>query len=88
MPCTWPTKDPFEEKDYALDWEDELTGDVIESSDWISPDGISVGAKSFTDTMTVIWLSGGTPGNRYLFKNRIVTRGGRKAEESVSIRVI
>jgi Arc/MetJ family transcription regulator len=88
MPATWPTKNPAEEADYGLDWKDELAGDVITASDWISPDGITVGEKSFTDTMSIIWLSGGSAGVKYLFKNRVRTRGGRVAEDSVSIKVI
>jgi hypothetical protein len=88
MTVTWPTKNPAEAADYGLDWKDELAGDIITASEWLFPEGITVGDKSFTDTMAIIWLSGGVAGVKYLFKNRVRTRGGRVAEESVSIKVI
>lgn len=86
----WPTKDPEENLDYGLDWEDELGGDKISLSTWSAPNpaGITVGDKSFTDTQTIIWLSGGTAGQKYVFTNTIVTQGGRTAEKSVSIKVV
>lgn len=88
MSIAWPPKGAEEELDYALDWKRELTGDTIDSSTWIPPEGITVVSESFTDTMTIIWLSGGVAGQKYVFVNKIRTRRGRRFTQDISIKVI
>jgi hypothetical protein len=78
-------KDPDAELDYAVDWTEYLGVDVIASSDWIVPTGITGGAEAFTDTDATIWLSGGTAGNNYTVVNRIVTLAGRTDDRTISI---
>lgn len=86
-------KFPAEELDYTVDWSAELGAeDTINTSDWPDqPAGITVGtgpkAPSKTDTTTTIWLSGGTAGTEYVFKNVVVTLGGRTYEKEVAVRV-
>jgi hypothetical protein len=91
MSIAWPPKTTTEVKDYGLDWTKELAGDVILSSTWESPVGLTVGETSFSNypgKQTVIWLSGGTSGQKYTFTNTITTQGGRVETQSVSIKVI
>lgn len=84
---TWPAKDPQAIADYGCLWVDRLDGDTISASSWTVPSGITRVTDSFTDTITTIWLSGGTVGERYEFVNHIVTAGGREWEKTVYIRI-
>lgn len=87
MALTWPDKDPDEVLDYELDWSARLSsGETISTSTWIVPDGIVEDSSSKTDSVTKIWLSGGTAGS-YSFTNRIVTSGGRTMDQSVTLSV-
>lgn len=90
----WPTpKDPDEVLDYEIDWSTRLVGnttgsnDVIVTSTWTVPTGITMDDENFDDTSTVIWLSGGTEGQTYEFLNRITTRDGRTLDQSVKLPV-
>ncbi len=77
---TWDApKDPDEEKDYAVDWTNQLPGgDTIVESTWPTvPTGITKMSDSFSNTGTTIWLSGGTANQTYEFVNRVRTAGGR-----------
>jgi hypothetical protein len=77
-------KDPDEVLDYLVDWTARLAGDVIISSIWPSPpSGIVIQSNTFTGTKTTVWLTGGTPGTKYTFTNRITTVGGRTQDQSV-----
>lgn len=89
MSKTWPFKDPDEILDYTIDWTPRLGtgGDVIVSSTWISPTGITVVIDSFTDTHTTIWLSGGSLAATYSFVNRITTAGGRTMDQTVRLKI-
>lgn len=83
-----PDKDPNSVLDYSIDWSDWLGSDTIHSSTWTLPAGIikdPVGQDSFTNTVTTIWLSGGTAGTTYTILNRIVTHGGRTADQTFKI---
>lgn len=60
--------------DYTMDWSAWLTGsEVIASSEWTYPDGITIDSDSFTNTTAVANISGGTDGEVYLIKNKITT---------------
>ena len=74
--------------DYALDWSARLSGDDrIVTSSWIAPDGITADQSSHSDTLAIVWLSGGTIGKSYDIVNRVVTANGRHFDQSVRIRI-
>ena len=87
------SKDPDAKLDYVLDWSAWLpSGDTISSSTWvidIAPDSsLAIAgspAPSNTTTTTTVWLTGGTLGQRYTLRNRIVTTGGRTDDRSVAV---
>jgi hypothetical protein len=80
-------KDPDARTDYGRDWSPWLNGDTIVNSEWIAPAGINVDASAFTATETIVWLVGGTAGQRYQITNRIYTAGGRIEDNTISIRM-
>lgn len=86
---TWErAKDPDEIIDYLMDWSDELDADVITSSEWIVPVGITADDTTiFTNTTAKIWLSGGTAGENYAFVNRVTTAAGRTLDRTAKLRV-
>lgn len=82
-------KDPDDVLDYQIDWSDWLpTGDTISTSTWTADTGITVDSESETTTVATVWLSGGTVGNTYSVRNRIVTTGGRTKDKTIRIRVV
>lgn len=85
----WPPKDPEEILDYQIKWNKRLAGDVIESSTWDVPAGITAGppAADFSDTETTIWLSGGTLDATYDLTNHIVTVAGRQMDQTARLRI-
>jgi hypothetical protein len=84
---TWPNKDPDEVLDYQINWTSRLDGDTISTSTWIIPDGIVGGDEDISGSTTILWLSGGTLGDRYTITNRITTAGGRTMDQSVKITI-
>lgn len=67
-------KDPDAVLDYGFDWTDWLTDtEVISTSTWTVPTGITMDSDSETTTATKVWLSGGTAGTTYTITNKIVT---------------
>jgi hypothetical protein len=91
MALKWPDKDPEALKDYSLDWSAMLaTAEVIESSAWsVLPTGLTLNGlpASFTDSVTTVWLSGGTAGVAYVVKNTIETDRGLIDERSITIKI-
>lgn len=86
----WPDKDPDAVLDFEMKWGDWLEGDTIANSEWIVPDGISKDpdkGDTKTDTTTVIWLSGGTEGEKYTLTNRITTAAGRIDDRSATVKI-
>ena len=81
------SKDSDAVLDYAIDWSEWLGKDTISTSTWLVPSGLTEVTSSKTDTVTTIWLSGGTPGRAYNVTNRIATAGGRTDDRSLRIRV-
>lgn len=78
------SKDPDAVLDYAVDWSSWLVeGDTITGSEWTVADGLTMDDDSFTDTSAVIWLSGGTLGERYTVVNRITTEQGRVEDQTL-----
>ncbi len=87
-------KDPDDELDYAINWTAQLKEggvlvDTIAVSDWTVPDGITKEDEAFTDTRSVIWLSGGTAGTSYRLTNQITTSNDppRKLSKTIRIKV-
>jgi len=82
------TKVPTEELDFVIEWEDWLaTGEVISSSTWSVPTGLTESVNSFTDTAATIWLEGGVAGTEYNVSNTIVTDQTRTGTRSITILV-
>lgn len=74
-------KSPAANLDYQVDYQYWMEdGDTIASSEWELEAGVAKTAESFGDDNTTVWLSGGTDGNDYDIRNRIVTAGGRKRD--------
>lgn len=83
----WDDKDPQDVDSFGINWATRLDGDLISSSDWIVPTGVTEDSASNTTTTTTIWLSGGTDGDDYELTNRITTTGGRTLDQTVKLRV-
>lgn len=80
-------KDPNDIVDYQIDWSKWLPpGDVILTSEWIVPAGITMDSETNADTTTTIWLRHGTAGS-YSLTNRIFTAQGRQKDCTIIIRV-
>ncbi len=76
-------KDPLAVLDFRVDWAADDPGpwlavdEEITDSEWIVPAGITGSNESATETMTTLWLSGGTLGATYDIRNKITTNQGR-----------
>jgi len=84
-------KDPNAVLDYSIDWSTWLaTSETISASSWTVPTGITqtTPAPSFTNTVTTIWLLGGTAGTTYTLTNHITTNQGRQDDRSITIQVV
>jgi hypothetical protein len=89
-PLKWE-KDPDEELDFTIDWGTNILtpdADAIETSTWITPDGITSLNETNTDTMTTFWVGGGTLGEVYEIVNRITTTGGRIYDQTARLKVV
>lgn len=84
-------KDPSAVLDYSIDWSDYLSSvspeDTISTSTWSVDNGITIDSSDNSDSVTTVWLSGGTRRRRYRCTNNIVTAGGRTDERSIVIYV-
>ena len=90
-------KDPTDIKDYAIEWVDTLGGEsetAISTSTWSASDPAGLTVLSLAPyapyisadgTMTVVWVSGGTAGERYTLTNTIVTAGATPRTHQRSI---
>lgn len=87
MTTTLETKDPQGVLDYMIDWSDWLGADVISSSTWTVPAGITKDSDTTSATTATIWLSGGTAGTAYTLRNKIITAAGRTAYRSIVVNV-
>lgn len=87
-------KDPNAVLDYRWDWAGDdpgpwlAEGETITSATFtVTPDGLTKGAETHTDSTATVWLSAGTVGTRYLVTCRIVTNQGRTDDRTKSITV-
>lgn len=79
-------KDPNSIEDFAFNWAPWLDGDIIATSLFLLPDGLTQASSYFTETKAVIYLSGGTAGAIYRVTSRITTAGGRSLDKTIYVR--
>ena len=84
---TWPPKDADERLDYQVDWSTRIDTDTIITSVWTIPLGITKESDYYSDTITTIWLSGGTTNTDYELRNTITTASGRILDQTVVLLV-
>lgn len=81
-------QDPDEVLDYTIDWSEWLAeGDTITAATSTPDAGITVDSTSFTVNSTTIWISGGTPGEKYNISVHVTTNGGREGDRSITIEI-
>jgi hypothetical protein len=80
-------KDPDATEDYAFNWASWLDGDVIESSIFLLPDGMTEVSSSFTASKATIFVSGGERCRICRITNRISTTGLRIQDKTIYIRI-
>jgi hypothetical protein len=89
------TKDPDENPlDFGCDWSKWLGPvDTIAQSTWTiaGPDASLAKDEGLGDsktaTVTMVWVTGGTLGRTYALTNQVTTAGGRRAEQTIAIRI-
>jgi len=85
-------KDPDAVLDYSIDWTDWIvSGDSIATSTWaidVAPDAdLEIDSSSIVSGVPTVWLSGGTAGETYVVRNRVVTADSRTDDRSIVIHV-
>lgn len=83
----WP-KDPFDVKDYTLDFSNILApGDTIAAVNFVIAPGfeLTVLSTNFTDTTATCWLQGGVLDQSYGVTCQITTADGRQQEYTFEI---
>jgi hypothetical protein len=80
-------KDPAAILDYSLDWSDWLGSDVISTSTWSVPAGLTLEDSQADAQATTIWVSGGTNGVAYACRNTVVTAAGRTNVRTLTVTV-
>lgn len=80
-------KTPDEEKDYGIDWTDQLDGATITASSWVLPSGISSSGDDIDGATAVIRVTGGTAGQNYTLLNAVELSNGEQLEDVIEIRV-
>lgn len=79
------TKDPNSNVRFYVNWKRWLGTEVISSSEWVTPDGLTASSPTHTDTVAYVLLSGGVIGNTYKVVNRITTDGGQSEDQTLEI---
>jgi hypothetical protein len=80
--------------DYGVDWREWLAGpdetddDVLVSSAWIVPAGITSENPTHDDYTTTVFLRNGVVGTTYELTNQIVTFKGRINQHTFGVRVV
>lgn len=90
-------KDPGDSSDFSLSWTGVPpigSGDTIVSFDSVTispvtdPPLVEAEAdRTFTDTATRFWLSGGLAGTKYTIDLHVTTAGGRGFDRSATVKV-
>ena len=87
MSCLPKIKDPDAKLDYGVDWTSWLDGDIIDSSSWDIPTGLTLVSETDTDTHAIVWLSGGAVGEMYPAVNHIITALGREDDRTLNVKI-
>lgn len=89
MGAKFPTfiKDPQAVLDFNMDWSSWLTTADNISTFTISADSTAIVISTYAEASNTIttWLSGGTLGEKYLVKVRVVTDASRTDERSFRV---
>lgn len=80
-------KDPDATTDFEFNWAQWLDGDLIDTSVFLLPDGLTQASASNTDTTATVFVSGGSSCGVYRITNRITTLGGRSQDRTIRVRV-
>ena len=74
IPTAPQVQDPNDITDWGCDWTDWLKdSEVILTSVWTLPTGLTNTAETLTNTTTSVFISGGVIGTKYLISNRVTT---------------
>ena len=82
-------KDPNAVLDYTFDWTlwlDDVV-DAIATKSIVAATGITVDSSQISGKKVIVWLSGGTAGQKYQVTCRITTAGGRTDDRSIFIKM-
>lgn len=85
-------KDPDAVLDYAIDFSAWLVaGDSISTATWaidVAPDAdLAIDSSSIVGGVPTVWLSGGTAGETYVVRCRIVTSDSRTDDRSIVVQM-
>lgn len=83
----WPSKDPAELLDYAIDWTERLAGDAIAHSTFKLPPCIVAKSSSHSEAVATVWLACGVKGRSCLIVNQVTTKAGRQLRQAVKIKI-
>jgi hypothetical protein len=91
-----PEKQPWDRKDYDIDYSQWLsTGDTVSSASATyvcveDADDVELdldGSVTVTGTTTKVWAENGTTGRSYMITVRAITTGGRKIEAEIKLKI-
>ena len=83
-------KDPADVLDYGFDWSDDddpylESGETLSDAVWTVASGITKDSDELGESLTKIWLSGGTAGTTYTIACKVTTTDGRVCERSFDV---
>lgn len=79
-------KTPYSVRYYTLNWVDWLEGDTLVESTWVSSNSDLVIARTaMTDTLAIVWVSGGKNQVTYNITNLIQTATGQREAWTITI---
>lgn len=83
------TKDPDSDVFIGLDWTDWLEeAQIISTSEWIIPDGLTGASAQSDGWITKIKISGGTLNAVYECVNRITTSAGETEDRTIRVKML
>lgn len=81
-------KDPDDDLPFRFEWDQHFpTGDVIVNAVWTVPSGLTSHGPAVDGTNTLIWLSGGTAGQSYVFTCQATSNAGWVSSQSGRVRI-
>lgn len=84
------TKDPDAVLDYSMPWTLE-EGDSIDTATWAiddpPDDDLEIDSQAVVGGVPTVWVSGGTAGETYRLRCRVVTDEGRTDDRTFHIRI-